>query len=163
MKKVQLFIGLLILISCTKIDDTVYQSSTNTYLSLHDTTIINLGDVDVTLIDSSHTDIHVSFNPTIEAYYIDSSKTFINVHVDGPTINEGDILLQVIDTTTNNTTINQGDINISIPVQIDEHGDSLVINNNYNQITCPFTQCTCKIKNCKKHCHRPKDPKCKCH
>jgi hypothetical protein len=133
-------------------------------------------------------DVTPVFNNNTSVNLVDSSKQFFNITVGGPNITQGDILVTLNpniiiqgdtiinnntnnntthtdittnvagDTTINNLTLNNL-FNINNAITVNQH-DSLVINNTlFNQVACPYQQCTCKIVNCKIHDHKCKHNK----
>ena len=115
-------------------------------------TTVNEGDITVNVSPPN-----LTFNYAFTNNIVDSSKMF--VHVDGSNLQTGDILISADnsnylvsrDTTINNlnvTNTNSNDLSSGITVNAD---NSLYIESNVTQETCPYEAPKCIIRNCRFH------------
>jgi hypothetical protein len=179
--------------SCTdEWHESITQVSNVTDLTIEgskDTTIINLGDVivdpsDITINEGGVTvhegDITVNIAPPALTFHyefvnndnsIDSSKVIVNIG--GSSLQTGDIIisntndnyLSSRDTTVTNlnvTNVNNANLTTGVTVNTD---NTLTIESNVEQESCPYVPDKCIIRNCKyHHCseYTKNHPKHKC-
>jgi hypothetical protein len=167
------------LCSCTKWEESVTQVSNVTELTLNDTTTVNvdLGGVTVnpadvtinegsTIINEGNTTVNIAppaltFNYAFETINnsVDSSKVIVDVA--GSSLQTGDIVISAINTNENtgtNTNTNDIDANANasnintltngVTVNTD---NTLTIESNVEQESCPYVPDKCIIRNCKFH------------